>query len=93
MEEFRQQVVDRVVVKFFTKKMIRYDECVDEEGRLRDHVLNIAVKEFETRLNEEVTTIYGEKKSITAHINHQARMLAHFLIGDSRDYKPFILSW
>ena len=93
MEEFRQQVVDRVVLKLFTKRTIRYDECVDEEGKLRDHVLTTAIKEFENRLSEEVTTIYGERRSIVKHINNQARNLARFLIGDIPEYKPFILSW
>ncbi|MHA1616428.1 MAG: CRISPR-associated endonuclease Cas1 [Candidatus Njordarchaeales archaeon] len=93
MEEFRQQVVDRVVLRLFTKKMIRYDECVNDEGRLRDNVVATAIKEFENRLSEEVTTIYGEKRSIIKHINNQARSLARFLIGDIPEYRPFVLSW
>ena len=93
MEEFRQQVVDRVVLKLFTKRMIKYDECVGEDGLLRDSVVSVAVKEFEARLEEEVTDIYGEKRSLLRHINNQVRLLARFLIGDSQEYRPFILSW
>jgi len=93
MEEFRQQVVDRVVMKMFTKKILKFSECIGEDGKLKKEVADLAIKEFESRLEEEVTNIYGEKRKIIKHITYQTRLLSRFLIGDSSEYRPFILSW
>ncbi len=93
MEEFRQQVVDKVVVRLLNKREIRVDECMDENGRLSESVIKDLLKEFQARYEENVVDIYGDKRTIQQHINEQARSLARYLIGESDDYKPFILPW
>ncbi len=93
MEEFRQQFVDRVVIKMFTKRVLRPDDCIGEDGKLKDHVLKRAIEEFRKRLDEEVTNVYGEKRSLAHHISHQARLLSRVLVGDADEYKPFVLYW
>ena len=92
MEEFRQQGVDRLVMKMFTKRIINPKECI-EEGRLKDDVCKKVIKLFEERLEEKVTNIYGEKRTLNEHIHYQARHLGRVLIGTDPEYKPFILPW
>jgi len=93
MEEFRQQVVDKVVLRLFNKRIIKASECMDENGRISENVIRDVLKEFQARYDESVTDIYGNKRTIKQFINEQARSLARYLIGDEDDYKPFILPW
>lgn len=93
MEEFRQQVVDKVVLRLFNKRIIKASECMDENGRISNNVIRNVLKAFQDRYDETVTDIYGNKRSIKRFINEQAKSLARYLIGEEDDYKPFILPW
>ena len=93
MEEFRQQVVDRVVVRMLNKKSLRPEDSVDDEGKLKDWVVKEAINEFENRYSEKVSDIYGRKMSIESFIRFQAMEIGRYLLGEIDEYKPFALSW
>ncbi len=87
VEEFRQPVIDRVVISHINlNHMVRIKEgLLDKETR----------KEFGSRVLERLEsteTVKGKKYKITSIIQMQARKLCSFLKG-GEDYKPFTFKW
>lgn len=96
MEEFRQQVVDRVLIGLITKKVLKPEEIlaveVVEEGRvLSRKTVEVLLTSFEERLDGKVM-FGGRKASIKRFIYYQARSVVRFLLRES-DYVPFCLGW
>ncbi|MEW6244904.1 MAG: CRISPR-associated endonuclease Cas1 [Bacillota bacterium] len=87
IEEFRQPVVDRVVLAWLSKATLTYDpdEGLSKEIRreLADRVL---------RRLDETDTFKGKKHSIRAIMQFQARNLASFVRGEGT-YKPYVAGW
>ncbi len=87
VEEFRQQVVDRVVVAMINKGI-----AVEmEEG-----MLSIATRRYlSEKINERLESqdkFQGKKYKIRTIIQSQARRVATFLRGEAK-YRPFVGGW
>ncbi|MCW2279018.1 CRISPR-associated endonuclease Cas1 [Heliophilum fasciatum] len=87
IEEFRQPVVDRVVIALVTQ-----GTAMDMAGELlADTTKRLLVERIEERLNS--TERFDRKKfPLRAIILRQARRMAAFLRGENT-YKPFVCSW
>ncbi|MGB9825923.1 MAG: CRISPR-associated endonuclease Cas1, partial [Desulfofundulus sp.] len=87
VEEFRQQVVDRVVVAMVN----RGTEIQMEEGMLAVSTR----QDLQERINQRLETqekFQGKRYKIKTIIQMQARRLATFLRGEAK-YRPFVGSW
>ena len=95
IEEFRQTIIDRLVFKLFTKKMLNAEDferssdmmMFTENGKKK--FLRILYEEIENGLENS----NGKRLSYRQLIVRQARSLVHFLIGRTSQYKPFIMPW
>jgi len=91
IEEFRQQVVDRVLVTLTTKNTISAKDVADDDG-LSKHTREKLVSAIVGRLSERVTI--GKKKiPLKNVITRQAWAAAKFLRRESTKYTPFSLRW
>ena len=89
IEEFRQQVTDRVIFGMLGKGS---EITVDEEGMLEETARKqIAQKIFERLESEE--RYEGMKHKIRTIMFKQAQAIASFARGDRSIYKPFIGGW
>jgi CRISPR-associated protein Cas1 len=86
-EEFRAQVVDRVIVAMVTKG----GEIGMEEDRLTEATRKDLVKRVLERLDGE-ETVEGKRLKLKAVIQRQARRIASYLRGEGR-YRPWVGSW
>ncbi|MCX8189557.1 MAG: CRISPR-associated endonuclease Cas1 [Nitrososphaeria archaeon] len=86
MEEFRQQVVDRVVFKAaFERKL---DNVLEEDRLKRDARIQL-YRSYVERINTKVT-FSNRSLPLQDHIFLQARRIAEHVMG-REEYKPFIL--
>jgi len=89
IEEFRQQVVDRVIFGMVGKGT---ELKVDADGLLEDNIRRaIAQKVFERLEAEE--RYEGVKHKLKTILLKQAQAIASFVRGDRPTYKPFVGSW
>ncbi|MDK2879234.1 MAG: CRISP-associated protein Cas1 [Thermoanaerobacteraceae bacterium] len=86
-EEFRQQVVDRVVIAIIQKGT----EIEIKDGKLTDTTRKTLIEKFKERL-ESVETFDGKRFTLKSIIQKQARHIATFLRGESK-YKAFVGKW
>lgn len=94
MEEFRPVIVDSVVLSLLNNRMLTTDDFVVELGayRLKDEPRKVFFRQFEERLNEEVThPIFGYKVSYRRCIELQVRLVAKFLTAEIDEYPPFLV--
>jgi CRISPR-associated protein Cas1 len=92
MEEFRQPIVDRAVIKLLSYKQIKPDECeISMHCMLRDtarkKLLGEIIEKFESR-----TQYYGKNITYSNIILWQARKIAMFLRGEGK-YSGFCQRW
>ena len=88
MEEFRQPVVDRVVLGFINRKG---QVEIDKEGMLEEKCKkNFAGKVIERLDSHE--KYEGKKYTLKTIIQRQTRKLASFLRSEGK-FEPFICSW
>lgn len=91
IEEFRQQAVDRILVRLTTKKMIDSANVIKSQ-ELSKEVRSILATEIVNRLSQQVD--YQNKKiSLKNIIVRQAWMVAKFLRDEVSEYRPFHLRW
>jgi CRISPR-associated protein Cas1 len=94
MEEFRQQVVDKSVIKIFSLGQVKPGDFTIENGvcKMADDARKLLLNELLTKLESQMRY---EDKNIkwTDLILDQARDVAQFLRGESRTYKGFWLRW
>lgn len=90
VEEFRQPVVDRVVLKLASAMREKLNEYVDDEGKLSNEGRKLVSKEIADRLRRKVT-FQDRSLPIEYHITLQARRLSEFIIGRSNTYIPFVM--
>lgn len=95
IEEFRQAIVDIVVLKLLVRKMITPADFIEEGDRVL--LGETGRKLFYKTLFEKVRQglDYFEGKSLTYEqlILRQARRLVHYLIGKDSKYRPFLIKW
>jgi CRISPR-associated protein Cas1 len=93
MEEFRQQVVDRVVIRLISYSQIKPHECEIRNFicMLSDSARKLLLSEILKRL-ESKTQYVGRNLSFSSVILHQSRRIASFLRGEGR-YSGFWQSW
>jgi CRISPR-associated protein Cas1 len=86
MEEFRQAVVDRVVIRFINSLS---NENILEKGMIKNEYRKKLVSMIFQRLEEKIT--FEEKRiTIMDHINRQVTKLSEFLLDRRNSYTPFI---
>lgn len=87
MEEFRQPVIDRAVIKFINS--LNNPDQIIEKGFLKREYRRELVKTIFERLDENI--YYKERRqSILSHIYSQAKDISQFLLDRSRSYVPFM---
>lgn len=94
MEEFRPHVVDRLVVKLVSKRMVSPDgfEIVNGVCQMKDEVRRFYLEQVLGELTSEVR--YGERRfTWNELILYQARQLAKFLRGELASYEGFWQRW
>lgn len=87
IEEFRQPVVDRIVIAMVNKGM--------EIGMDGDKLDTVTRRDFANRVLERLESeerFEGKKFKIRTIIQRQARRIATFLRGENK-YKPFVAGW
>ncbi len=86
-EEFRQPVVDKVVISYIN---------LGQKIKLEDGLLDVETrKHFADKINERLDSsenYAGKKYKIRSIIQLQARNLASFLRGQ-KEYQPFVFKW
>lgn len=94
MEEFRQQIVDKVVFSQVTKGVTKTSDFSTNEGicRLSNDARKNLVKDVLEKL-EDYTTRADEKIKWCDLITSQARNVAKYLRGESSSYEPYYLRW
>lgn len=88
VEEFRQQVVDRVIIALVQKGT----EIKTKENRLTDETRKMLIKKINDRLRYR-ENFDGKKQKIASIIQRQARRIATFVRGERKKYKAFVGKW
>ncbi|MCX8191509.1 MAG: CRISPR-associated endonuclease Cas1 [Nitrososphaerales archaeon] len=88
LEEFRQPVVDRTVLRLISS--FKDPQSILEGRLLKREARFQIVKAFSERLSENLT-FAGRSLPLSSHIFLQPKRLAEFIIGRSSNYLPFTL--
>jgi len=94
MEEFRPHLIDRLVVKVVSKKMVSVEgfEMINGICQMREEsrrfYLGQVLEEFESEVRYE-----DRRFTWSELILHQARKVAKFLRGEQPKYEPFRQRW
>lgn len=89
IEEFRQAIVDRVVIAYVNKGS---QLTQDESGLLIEPVRRRLAEKVHERL--ESTDLYeGKRQVLRVILQSQIRHAATFLRGERERYTPFVASW
>ncbi|MCD6089595.1 CRISPR-associated endonuclease Cas1 [Candidatus Bathyarchaeota archaeon] len=88
MEEFRQPVVDKPLIAYFTRHKVDVDNVVSEEKRLTDDFRRTLLKIFFEELDRRATFL-NRNIPIKGHIHLQPKRLAKYLLGFSPTYQPY----
>lgn len=91
IEEFRQQAVDRVIVRLAVRQMIR-PGGESEEAELSKQVRETIASAVIERFSEQVQ-VRETKIQLKNAIVRQAWAVAKFLRGEAALYEPFTLRW
>ncbi len=91
VEEFRQAVVDRVVVSLLNLKV---DLALDSEGRLDGETRKLLVRKIVERLNDSSEKYEKKQHTLQYILYSQARHIATYVRGDlGREYEAYVCSW
>jgi CRISPR-associated protein Cas1 len=91
IEEFRQQVVDRTVLRLTLRKSLRPEDIVENGELSRDTRQEIAAAVID-RLSDRVP-VDNKKIPLKNVIVRQAWAVAKFVRRESERYNPFFLRW
>ncbi len=94
MEEFRQQVVDRSILRLLSHRQVRPDEFTVMDGvcKIEDTARKLVLKVLLSKLEDRIR--YRDRAwKWSDLILHQARGVAKFLRGETRKYEGFWLRW
>jgi CRISPR-associated protein Cas1 len=86
MEEFRQPVVDKPLIAYFTKH--RVENAIDENKRLKDEFRKILLRIFFEELDKQATFM-NRTLSVKGHMYLQPKRLAKYLLALSPSYTPY----
>ncbi|MEA2070209.1 MAG: CRISPR-associated endonuclease Cas1 [Asgard group archaeon] len=94
VEEFRQPIVDRLILRLEGKGVFSNEDfekegamCKIKEG-LKKHYLTELFEVFTEKMENHST---GKTMTFEQHIIHQARQAGKYFKGDIIQYKPFIM--
>ncbi|WP_342765847.1 CRISPR-associated endonuclease Cas1 [Methanobrevibacter woesei] len=91
IEEFRQQIVDKTVIKLINYKQIDEDSIDHRNNALNLESRKILAAAIMDKLHSEIS--YGDEKvSYLEIIDNQCSVLVDTLIGDG-EYEGFYLQW
>jgi len=95
IEEFRQAVIDTVILKLFVRRMVSPADFTEEGGRILfgETGKKVFYKELFEKIREGTDYSEGQMLTYEQLILKQARRLVHFLLGKEKQYKPFLLKW
>jgi len=88
LEEFRQPVADRVVLRLISS--LKDPQSTIEGRRLKRDARLQVIKAFSARLSETVT-FCGRTLPLSSHIFLQPRRVSEFILERAPDYIPFTL--
>jgi len=88
LEEFRQPVADRVVLRLIST--LKDPSSIVEGRRLKREARLQVVRAFSSRLSEPLT-FSGRALPLSSHILLQPRRLSEFILGRSPDYTPLTI--
>ncbi|MCR8453609.1 MAG: CRISPR-associated endonuclease Cas1 [Crenarchaeota archaeon] len=88
LEEFRQPVADRVVLRLASS--IKDPKSIIEGRKLKREFRFQVVKAFSGRLSE-ILTFRGRSLPLSSHIFLQPKRVADFILGRESSYMPFTL--
>jgi len=91
IEEFRQPVVDRAVLKVLFDQGDKAAGLVDR-GFLTSEGRKVVLQALSSRLEDRVT-FQDRPLPISAHVLLQARRVGEFLLNRTREYVPFVGRW
>jgi len=91
MEEFRQPVVDRIVLRLLSSLKEKVAGFV-EDGRLTGEGRKTIIQEFSRRMSEKVTFM-NRVLPLEAHVYVQTRRLSEFLMRRASSYIPYTERW
>jgi len=91
MEEFRQPIVDRIVLRIVSSMKDKARELV-EEGKLTQEGRKTIIQEFSRRMGEKVTFM-NRVLPLEAHVYVQTRRLSEFLMRRAPSYTPYTERW
>ena len=93
MEEFRQQIVDRAVLRLISRRQLKPDcDVVNFVCVLSEEQRKVLLSEILERLDTK-TQFEGRSYRYSAIILNQARKIASFLRGERRSYSGFWQHW
>jgi len=95
MEEFRQPIVDRIVLKMINKKMIKSDDfCKDNAFiKLNDNVRVKYVDLLFSEIKDSIRLFDNKKMSFRQGMIYQARKLCRFFLGKEENYYPYVFDF
>ena len=93
MEEFRQQIVDRSILKIINLGQIEKDDFEIKDGFvfIRDECRKLLVKTVLDKLNTDVT-FNGIRKTYSDFIEVESNNIMEFLLYE-KHYKTFYIRW
>ena len=93
MEEFRQQIVDKSVLKLINRNQIQKDDFELKEGMMYIHesCRKLLIKTILDKLNNEIT-FNGIKTSYIDLISIESKNIVNYLLY-SKKYKTFYYRW
>jgi len=92
MEEFRPLIADSVVVTLINNEEIQAQDFITRAGAtaVTPEARKRIIRAFERRLETQIThPVFGYKINYRRAIEVQARLLARYLTGESREYPAF----
>ncbi|MHA1887267.1 MAG: CRISPR-associated endonuclease Cas1 [Promethearchaeota archaeon] len=96
-EEFRQPIVDRLILRLFRKRILQgkhfSDEGAENGVRFTNSGMEIFLREFYYMVRKQGEIEKGHFITYNQLMLRQARQLVRFFLGKIKNYKPFLLKW
>lgn len=91
IEEFRQPVVDRILLKLINKQMLKVEDFEKEQAfmNMNDNARKLFAGTIFGEISTKMQMVDGENRSFQQVMIHQARKLAAYLQGRAPSYEPY----
>ncbi|WP_457556516.1 CRISPR-associated endonuclease Cas1 [Candidatus Harpocratesius sp.] len=97
MEEFRQPLVDRLILRLFRKRILQNKHFTDEGDefgmRFKKSGMEIFLREFYYLVRKQGEYIKGTFMTYQNLMLNQARLMVRYFLGKVKSYKPFLMKW